>query len=143
MNQGQVRVGVGVFIFKDGKFLMQQRQGAHGAGSWSVPGGHLEFNETFEETATREVLEETDLTITNIRFGAVTNDRFTEEGKHYVTVWMLSDWESGQAYITEPDKCIAQAWHTFDDLPSPLFLPWEQLLASEFIDTIKDTLQKK
>ena len=77
MNQGQVRVGVGVFIFKDGKFLMQQRQGAHGAGSWSVPGGHLEFNETFEETATREVLEETDLTITNIRFGAVTNDRIT------------------------------------------------------------------
>ena len=142
MNQGQVRVGVGVFIFKDGKFLMQQRQGAHGAGSWSVPGGHLEFNETFEETAAREVLEETDLTITNIRFGAVTNDRFTEEGKHYVTVWMLSDWESGQEYITEPDKCIAQAWHTFDDLPAPLFLPWEQLLASEFIDTIKDTLQK-
>lgn len=32
----QVRVGVGVFILRDGKFLMQQRQGSHGADTWRV-----------------------------------------------------------------------------------------------------------
>jgi 8-oxo-dGTP diphosphatase len=138
--QNNVRVGVGVFVFKDGKFIMQQRQGAHGAGTWSLPGGHLEFGESFEETARREVKEETDLNITNVRFGAVTNDNFVDEDKHYVTVWMISDWESGTAYITEPDKCIAQQWHTFDDLPANLFLPWNQLLDSEFIEKIKQQL---
>lgn len=140
MSQNSVRVGIGVFVFKNGKFLMQQRQGAHGAGSWSIPGGHLEFGESFEDTARREAKEETDLDITNIRFGAVTNDHFSEEGKHYVTVWMLSDWLAGTESITEPDKCLKQKWHTFDNLPSPLFLPWEQLLASEFIQKIKQQL---
>ena len=135
--QNNVRVGIGVFVFKNGKFLMQQRKGSHGAGSWSVPGGHLEFGESFEDTARREVKEETGLEIKNVRFGAVTNDHFADENKHYVTVWMLSDWADGNEYITEPDKCIAQEWHTFDDLPSPLFLPWNQLLESEFIEEIK------
>ena len=137
--QNNVRVGIGVFVFKNGKFLMQQRKGSHGAGSWSVPGGHLEFGESFEDTARREVKEETGLEIKNVRFGAVTNDHFTNENKHYVTIWMLSDWASGDEYITEPDKCIAQEWHAFDDLPSPLFLPWNQLLASEFIEEIKNS----
>lgn len=131
---------MGVFVFKNGEFLMQQRHGAHGTGSWSVPGGHLEFGESFEDTARREVKEETGLDITNIRFGAVTNDRFLDEGKHYVTVWMLSDWLSGTESITEPDKCLRHEWRTFDDLPSPLFLPWDQLLASEFIEKIKQQL---
>lgn len=140
MTDSIVRVGVGVFVCKDGKFLMQQRHGAHGAGTWSVPGGHLEFGESFEDTARREVLEETGVRIKNIRFGAVTNDRFTSENKHYITVWMLSDWAEGEARITEPDKCLAQAWHTFDDLPKPLFLPWNQLLSSDFIAAIKQQL---
>lgn len=128
-----VRVGIGVFVFKGDKFLMQQRQGAHGAGSWSVPGGHLEFGESFEDTARREVKEETGLEIADVRFGAVTNDHFADEEKHYVTVWMLSDWARGKEYIAEPDKCLEQAWHTLDDLPEPLFLPWKQLLASGFV----------
>ena len=142
MNKAIVRVGVGVFIIKDGSFLMQQRKGAHGAGSWSVPGGHLEFGESFEETVRREVKEETTLRIKNIRFGAVTNDYFADEDKHYVTIWMISNYESGTEYITEPDKCIGQAWHTFDDLPSPLFLPWKELLASNFLNDIKAQLKQ-
>ncbi|HJP96598.1 MAG TPA: NUDIX hydrolase [Candidatus Saccharimonadales bacterium] len=141
-NATVVRVGIGVFIFKDGKFLMQQRHGAHGAGSWSVPGGHLEFGESFEDTARREVKEETGLGITNVRFGAVTNDYFAQENKHYVTVWMISDWQRGTETITEPDKCLKQEWHTFDDLPSPLFLPWNQLLESQFIAGIKQALSQ-
>lgn len=137
MNENNVRVGIGCFVFKNGKFIMQQRKGAHGEGSWSVPGGHLEFGESFEDTARREVKEETNLDIKNVRFGAVTNDYFPDEDRHYVTVWMLSDWADGEEYITEPNKCTAQKWHTFDDLPEPLFLPWQQLLRSEFIDKIK------
>jgi len=132
------RVGVGVFVFKDGKFLVGQRRGAHGEGSWSLPGGHLEFNESPEETAIREVREETGLEIANVAFAAVTNDIFTNEGKHYITIWMKSDWASGEPTITEPDKFIEQRWAGFDSLPTPLFLPWEQLLSSEFIQPLKN-----
>ena len=143
MSEKNVRVGIAVFIFKDGKFLMHKRQGSHGEGSWAVLGGHLEFGESFEETAKREVKEEAGLEIKNVRFGAVTNDYFPEENKHYVTIWVLSDWSSGQECITEPDKCAAQAWYTFDTLPQPLFLPWAQLSKSDFIDTIKRKCNQK
>jgi len=136
------RVGIGVFVFKDGKFLTGKRRGSHGDGSWSVPGGHLEFGETPEQTAIREVAEETGLEIENIRFGAFTNDVFPDEGKHYLTIWMLSDWKSGEATILEPDKFVEQKWADFDTLPAPLFLPWEQLLKSEFINGIKAQLKK-
>jgi len=117
---------------------MMQRKGSHGAGTWSVPGGHLEFGESFEDTARREVLEETGVEIVNVRFGGITNDIFESDGKHYVTIWMLSDWKYGEERIMEPDKCVAQKWAIFEDLPAPLFQPcWNQLLASDFIDEIR------
>ncbi|MBP6858842.1 MAG: NUDIX domain-containing protein [Candidatus Pacebacteria bacterium] len=131
------RVGIAVFIFREGKFLMLKRKGSHGSGTWSVPGGHLEFGESFEDTVRRETLEETVLSVRNIRFGAVTNDHFEAEQKHYVTVWMVSDYESGEASIMEPEKCDELGWFDFDTLPSPLFLPWNQLLNSEFLEGIK------
>jgi 8-oxo-dGTP diphosphatase len=137
MEKPHVRVGVGVFIFKQGKIAFLQRKGAHGPGTWSVPGGNLEFGESFEDTARREVLEETGLHIKNVHFGAVTNDIFEEENKHYTTVWMVSDWESGELENKEPEKCAAVMWCDFDTLPEPLFLPWKQLLASEFLEGIK------
>src|ERR1035437_6514912 len=131
------RIGVGVFIFRKGKFLMGKRLGSHGEGSWSVPGGHLEFGESFADTAKREVLEETGLQVKNVRFGAVTNDYFEKENKHYVTIWMLSDYDGGEATILEPNKYVDQNWFDLSTLPSPLFLPRNQLLRSEFIDGIK------
>lgn len=140
MKNNIVRVGIGIFVIKNGKFLLLQRKGSHGEGSWSLPGGHLEFGESFEDTARREVQEETGLEIKNVRFGAVTNNHFTEENKHYVSIWMVSEWESGEECIAEPAKCAAIAWHTFDDLPEPLFLPWHQFLESEFLDNVKNAL---
>lgn len=136
------RIGVGVFIFRNGQFLMGERRGAHGEGSWSVPGGHLEYGETPVNTAIREVKEETGLRIKNVRFGAVTNDVFHDEDKHYVTLWMLSDHHAGEPAIREPDTYINMEWFHFDKLPEPLFLPCQQLLKSEFLSSLRTELMK-
>lgn len=122
------KVGVGVFVWKDGKFLMGKRKGSHGHDTWSIPGGHLEFNESWAECALREVMEETGMTANNVRFLAATNDLFPEDKKHYVTIWVECDWVSGEPTITEPDKWVDQEWQTFKTLPSPLFEPcWMNL----------------
>lgn len=124
----QVRVGVACFVWRDGVFLIAKRHGSHGEGTWSLPGGHLEFGETWADCAAREVLEETGMKIQNVRFLAATNDFFRTSNKHYVTIWMEADWQSGEPTITEPDRCTEQRWATFSTLPDPLFEPvWTNL----------------
>lgn len=120
---------------------MLQRQGAHGAGSWSIPGGWMEFGESFEDTAHREIAEEVGIKISNLRFGAVTNNVFKDEKVHSITIWMLSDYKSGEPQILEPDKCKNIGWYDFESLPRPLFLPWKDLLKSRFIIDIKNALE--
>src|SRR6516225_11635838 len=90
-----VRVGVGVIILNDGKILLGTRKNAHGSGTWSPPGGHLEFGETPQECAHREVFEETGLVIKNILAGPYTNDFFEHEQKHYITLFMIGQYAGG------------------------------------------------
>jgi len=126
------RVGVGVLVWHDRKVLLGRRRGAHGAESWSFPGGHLEFGETWEACAVREVREETGLELAAISFAAVTNDVFSEEGKHYITLFMQGHARSNAAVLREPDKCEGWAWFDWSALPSPLFLPIRNLLVSGY-----------
>jgi len=137
MNEKIPRIGIGVFVFKNGKFIMGCRKSAHGKGTWSVPGGHLEFGETIEQGAAREVLEETGVYIENLKIVGVTNDLFKSENKHYITVWVTSDWKAGEITIIEPDKFIMQDWYDFKSLPKNLFLPWVELQKSDFYKKIK------
>lgn len=126
-------VGVACFIFReDGSFLVMQRMGSHGNGSWSIPGGHLEPGESWEECAAREVMEETGLIVKNIRFLAVTNDIFKDEDKHYISIWMQSDYAGGEPMLVEPEKSADMAWRTFKTLPDNLFEPcWTNLRAAK------------
>jgi len=125
-------IGVGVCIIKDGKVLLGKRTNAHGDGSWSFPGGHLEMYETWENCAEREVLEETDLKIKNTRFAGVTNDIFPEEEKHYITLFIIADYDSGQLKTMEPEKCSEWNWFSWGKLPQPLFLPIRNLIKQGF-----------
>jgi ADP-ribose pyrophosphatase YjhB (NUDIX family) len=54
-------VGVGAVVVHEGRLLMIRRGNDPFAGTWSVPGGRLEFGETLQEGALRELQEETGL----------------------------------------------------------------------------------
>lgn len=120
-------VGVGVFVFKEGKFLLGKRVGKHGLGTWSVPGGYLEYGEDFAQCAKREVLEETGVKIKNVRFYTTVNNVFHDENSHSITIFVFSDWASGKPRTMEPDKFVDIGWYGFKNLPKPLFLPITQL----------------
>ncbi len=126
--EARPQVGVGIFIWKNGKFLMGKRKGAHGTDTWSVPGGYIEYGESWTEAARREVFEETGMKIKNVRFVTSTNNVFPHESKHTITIWLDSDWVSGKPKIKEPDKFVEQEWRSFNTLPKPLFEPcWKEL----------------
>lgn len=125
------RIGVAAIIINGDKILLGKRKNAHGEGTWSTPGGHLEFGESLEQCARREVLEETGLMLKNVRSGPYTNDIFVQEHKHYITIYMIADYVSGTPLVMEPEKCEQWQWFSWNALPKPLFLPLENLLMQE------------
>lgn len=116
----QVKVGVGVMILKDGKMLLGKRKGKHVPGVYAWPGGRMENNESFEECAKREVMEETGMEIQNIKFVSVFNIRAFEPD-NYVNLTFSADWKSGEPKLVEPDECEGWDWYDMDNLPTPLF----------------------
>jgi len=97
---------------------MGKRKGSHGAGTWALPGGHLEFEESFEECARREVLEETGLNVDSLRFLTATNDVMQAERKHYITIFMVCCVANDDAepQILEPDKCESWEWVVWESM---------------------------
>ncbi|MCF8069106.1 MAG: NUDIX domain-containing protein [Desulfobacterales bacterium] len=126
------KVGIAVIVLKNKKVLLCKRKNTHGEGTWCFPGGYLEYGESFEICAKREVLEETGLKIFNIRHSTFTNNIFEKEALHTVTLFMIADYESGSANVREPDKCEKWDWFDWNDLPKPLFLPIRNLIANGF-----------
>jgi 8-oxo-dGTP diphosphatase len=121
-------VGVSVLVKNGDRILLIKRQNVHGAGTWTGPGGHLEFGESLEERAVREVKEETAVEITNLKFRVITNDVFEADHKHYITIWMEANYVSGEPKLSAPYEESAISWFTWDALPEPLFLPMQHLL---------------
>ena len=126
------RVGVGVIIEKNGEILLIKRTNVHGEGTWSTPGGHLEYKESPEECAIREVKEETGVDISDVRFKGISNDLFEESGKHYVTVWMEGKYLSGKPVVDAGHEASDIGWFSWDELPRKLFLPLKNLVEGRF-----------
>ena len=117
------KVGIGVIIEnQDKKILIGKRIGSHSP-LFSIPGGHLELGETFEEAAIKEVFEETGLIISNPKVICITNNlrTFKDEGKHYVSINLFTNEFTGDVVVKEKDKCEYWEWFTLDEIPKPHF----------------------
>ncbi len=138
MEKPKPRIGVGVVVLREGKVLLGKRKGAHGSGHWSFAGGHLEWGETVQSCAIRELAEETGLQATSVKLGPWTSD-VMEGDKHYITLFAFVEECKGEPKLMEPDKCEGWRWFDLHDLPSPLFPPVQSLM--NVMD--KDTLLSK
>lgn len=129
MEQKRPKVGVGVIVIKNQELLLGKRKGSTGKGEWSLPGGHLEYKETVDDCAKRELFEETGLKALKLRLGPWSNDIIDEE-KHYITIFVFVKQFEGEPQLMEPDKCEGWQWFDLKELPSPLFTPLDSLIKS-------------
>lgn len=130
-----VRVGVAVIVRRGQHVLMQRRKGAHGAGTWSFPGGKLDKGEEPLHAAVRELHEETGLNYEPATFGKLTftSDLFEAEGQHWITLYYETGWVAPrEPRIMEPDKCTAMEWLTKLPPAGQLFVPIRNLVQSGF-----------
>lgn len=130
MNEKKkVGVGFGVMVIKDNKILLGLRNDdgkkadseLYGEGTWTMPGGKLEYGETFEQGGIREVKEETNIDVKDIEVFCVQND--LNEFAHFVTIGMIAKSFTGEEKVMEPDEIVEWKWFDINNVPTNFFFP--------------------
>jgi len=122
----QIKVGCEVFIINSDQLLLGLRKNSYGAGTWALPGGHLEFGEKLVDAAKRELKEELDINASKLEIVAITDD--PKDDGHYIHVsFILKDYLGGFK-LMEPDRCEEWKYFSFKALPEEIFLPHQRIL---------------
>jgi len=135
MKKNRPLIGTWVFVIKEWKFLLGKRKSNFWDWKWCLPWWHLEFWETLEECWKRETLEESWVIVKDIEFLWISND--ITENKHYVTIFMKSNYDYWKAIITDFDEFYEWNWVDLDSLPNNLFE-----IFSNFLDNNRDIIEK-
>jgi len=124
-------VGFGVILLRGSQVLLGHRHEdpkkadseLRGEGTWTLPGGKLEFKESLEDGMFREVFEETGIKINKdkLKLVSVSNDIVPDA--HFVTLGFLCEDFSGEAAVKEPDEITEWQWFEFNNLPTPMYFP--------------------
>lgn len=102
-------------IFENKRILLKKATRAISKGKWNGPGGKIEPNETPEESAKREVLEETGLIVENLKRHGIINfyNDGGEEISFIVHVFSTNSF-SGEIISTEEGEV---RWFDIDKMP--------------------------
>lgn len=131
-NKPLLLVGTSVIAVKDDMILLQRRADT---GQWSYPGGYMEVGETPEESAKRELNEETGLIALDLKLYGVfagENRHFTYPNGHEVyctdVVYICNDFmASGNSH---DDEVLEIMWFPMIAMPK------------DIISSTKDILEK-
>jgi ADP-ribose pyrophosphatase YjhB (NUDIX family) len=122
-------VGCGAAILRDGRLLLVKRLRPPEAGSWSLPGGKVEFLEPVADAVVREIREEIGVDIALERpLGVV--EMVGLDDQHWVSPIYLARLIAGEPRNCEPAKHADVAWFSPDNPPSPLAAAARQALAA-------------
>jgi len=120
-----ILVGVGVFIHTDGKLLLQKRRDNN---CWADHGGCVEIGETVEETAKRELYEETGLIANKLELIGVFSGKnmiYTYpngDNVYIVGISYLCEDYSGIP-LTETNETTDLQWFDINSLPENISPP--------------------
>jgi 8-oxo-dGTP diphosphatase len=123
------KVGVGGLVLQDGKVLLLQRKRPPEAGTWSLPGGRVEFGERLEDAVVRELREELGVTVEVESLICVINHIVPDENAHWVAPAYRVRLVSGVPQNLEPEKTAAIEWFPLSSLPENLSISARSALA--------------
>jgi ADP-ribose pyrophosphatase YjhB (NUDIX family) len=96
------QLAVSASIFRAGQILLVRRARAPAKGSYSLPGGRVEFGEALHEALTREVDEETGLAIDIVGLAGWREVLPAQAGAgHYVIISFTARWRAGEPRLND------------------------------------------
>lgn len=96
------RLAVSAAIFREGKILLVRRARAPARGVYTFPGGRVEFGETLTEALTREIREETQLTIEIVGLAGWREALPAQAGGgHFVILPFAARWIGGEPVLND------------------------------------------
>lgn len=112
--------GVGTVLIRDGKILLIKRASEPDKGMWSIPGGLIEYGETAEEAAAREVLEETGLKVDKPQFVDAVTKVIYDENNRIQYHFVILDFKSSSfiGHVQAQDDAQEAKWVKFEDVPT-------------------------
>jgi mutator protein MutT len=115
----QPLTGVGAVIFRNGEVLLVRRGQEPARDSWSLPGGLVELGETLTAAITRELAEETGLTVRLLGVTAVLERIFPDDAGqvayHYVLIDFVCEYLEGE--LQPSSDVTAAQFVALPDLP--------------------------
>ncbi len=135
------RTGVAVIVIHERKVLFGKRILNSAEFAWQLPGGWIETGESPEQTARREVREETGIELGSIRFVTFTNNVFSTRN-HSISLYFEAGCLNPEILeTTEPDKCEKWVWMGWQDVQNNLYLPLRLLKDSGYRPFERDKYQ--
>lgn len=105
-----------IVINSKNQILLGERKNSYKSGLYGCPGGRLEFEESLEDCAKRELFEETGLTAHSLKYLGVI--RTLQDGGSFIHfAFSCNDYE-GQIELREPEKCTEWKFIDSNTLPS-------------------------
>lgn len=120
------KVAVVVFIRQDERVLLVKRGNDPMKGWWAMPAGFIEAGEDPQLAATREVLEETSLTVEIVRLLEVF---YTAHDGGIADFVIAYEAQVVSGTPQADDDAEEACWFTKDELPPVAFLPSQTLTA--------------
>ncbi|MEJ2180942.1 MAG: NUDIX hydrolase [Gammaproteobacteria bacterium] len=110
-------LGVGAVVIHQQRVLLVKRGNAPYQGMWCIPGGRVQYGETLQQAAEREILEETSIIIKAkqpVYTFEIIETENTEQPLHYVVIDLEADYVSGD--IKPDDDALDARWFAKDEI---------------------------
>ena len=129
IEKNTIGAGCGVMVFNDKNQLLLGLRNEnenladselHEEGTWTMPGGNIEYGETFEEAGAREAYEETGIIINPNDLEVICVQVDKNEHAHYISVGMIAKLFEGKPKVMEQD-IVDWKWFDLDNLPKNIF----------------------